>query len=107
MARAHARLGVAVTRGLLLDLLATRDRTGVDGAMEAFIDVYDTWLADRARSVSSRAIARKPVPRTTPGNGAPPRAEAERPSHTASRKPSCFRVPTASVDILAACPGEQ
>lgn len=52
LARAHARLGVAVTRGLLLDLLATRDRTGVDGAMEAFIDVYDTWLADRARSVS-------------------------------------------------------
>ena len=52
VARAHARLGVAVTRGLLLDLLATRDRTGVDGAMEAFIDVYDTWLADRARSVS-------------------------------------------------------
>ena len=52
LARAHARLGVAVTRGLLLDLLAKRDRTGVDGAMEAFIDVYDTWLADRARSVS-------------------------------------------------------
>ncbi len=49
-ARAHARLGVAVTRGLLLDLLATRDRAGVDGAMEAFIDVYETWLNDRARS---------------------------------------------------------
>ena len=48
-ARAHARLGVAVTRGLLLDLLATSDRAGVDGAMEAFIDVYETWLADRAR----------------------------------------------------------
>jgi hypothetical protein len=52
LARAHARLGVAVTRGLLLDLLATCDRAGVDGAMEAFIDVYETWLADRARSVS-------------------------------------------------------
>jgi len=49
-ARAHARLGVAVTRGLLLDLLATSDRAGVDGAMEAFIDVYETWLNDRARS---------------------------------------------------------
>jgi AcrR family transcriptional regulator len=44
LARAHARLGVAVTRGLLLDLLATRDRAGVDAAMEAFIDVYESWL---------------------------------------------------------------
>jgi len=44
LARAHARLGVAVTRGLLLDLLATRDTSGVDAAMEAFIDVYTTWL---------------------------------------------------------------
>jgi AcrR family transcriptional regulator len=43
-ARAHARLGVAVTRGLLLDLLATRDVAGVDDAMEAFIDVYTMWL---------------------------------------------------------------
>jgi AcrR family transcriptional regulator len=43
-ARAHARLGVAVTRGLLLDLLATRDTAAVDAAMEAFIDVYMTWL---------------------------------------------------------------
>lgn len=36
-ARAHARLGVAVTRGLLLDLLATGDRAGVDDAMAAFL----------------------------------------------------------------------
>jgi AcrR family transcriptional regulator len=49
-ARAHARLGVAVTRGLLLDLLATSDRAGVDGAMDAFIDVYETWLRARVRS---------------------------------------------------------
>jgi AcrR family transcriptional regulator len=50
VARAHARLGVAITRGLLLDLLATRDVAAVDAAMEAFIDVYTTWLerlADR------------------------------------------------------------
>lgn len=32
-----ARLGLAVTRGLLLDLLATRDRTAVDAAMEHWI----------------------------------------------------------------------
>jgi len=38
-ARAQARLGLAVTRGLLLDLLATGDRTGVDDAMRAFIEM--------------------------------------------------------------------
>src|SRR6516165_2581332 len=49
MARAHARLGVAVTRGLLLDLLATRDVAAVDEAMDAFIDVYTTWLERASR----------------------------------------------------------
>src|SRR3954470_21482524 len=37
-ARAEARLGIAVTRGLLLDLLATRDREAVDAAMERYIE---------------------------------------------------------------------
>ena len=36
-ARADARLGVAVMRGLLLDLLATGDRAGIDEAVERFI----------------------------------------------------------------------
>lgn len=36
-ARAHARLGIAVTRGLLLDLLATGDHGAVDAAMEQWI----------------------------------------------------------------------
>ena len=45
LARAHARLGIAVTRGLLLDLLATRDVAGVDAAMRAFIDIYEGWLS--------------------------------------------------------------
>ena len=36
-AHAFARLGIAVTRGLLLDLLATGDRAGVDAAMEHWI----------------------------------------------------------------------
>ncbi len=44
LARAQARLGVAVTRGLLLDLLATRDVEAVDAAMDAFIDLYETWI---------------------------------------------------------------
>lgn len=35
-ARARARLSVAVSRGLLLDLLATGDRAGVDAAMADF-----------------------------------------------------------------------
>jgi len=48
LARAHARLGVAVTRGLLLDLLATRDVAAVDAAMEAFIDIYTSWLESAA-----------------------------------------------------------
>ena len=38
-----------MTRGLLLDLLATGDVDGVDAAMEAFIDVYSAWLERAAR----------------------------------------------------------
>ena len=52
VARAQARLGVALTRGLLLDLLATGDRAGTDAAMEAFIAL---WEAADARSLSGRA----------------------------------------------------
>jgi AcrR family transcriptional regulator len=44
---AHARLGIAVTRGLLLDLVATRDVEGVNAAMEAFIEIYVAWLRTR------------------------------------------------------------
>ncbi|MGZ4268248.1 MAG: TetR family transcriptional regulator [Solirubrobacteraceae bacterium] len=40
-ARAYARLGVATSRGLLLDLLATEDRRGVDQAMKVFIELYE------------------------------------------------------------------
>jgi AcrR family transcriptional regulator len=42
VALANARLGVAVTRGLLLDLLATGDREGVDAAMEYFIALFQS-----------------------------------------------------------------
>jgi AcrR family transcriptional regulator len=38
-AQIDARLMVAVTRGLLLDLLATGDRTAVDAAMERFTEL--------------------------------------------------------------------
>lgn len=37
-ARAEARLGIAVVRGLLLDLLATGEREAVDAAMERYIE---------------------------------------------------------------------
>jgi AcrR family transcriptional regulator len=40
-ARIDARLGVAVARGLLLDLLATRDRAAVDAAVERYLAQYE------------------------------------------------------------------
>ncbi|MGV9281851.1 TetR/AcrR family transcriptional regulator [Streptomyces sp. NPDC003730] len=40
LARNRARLGLATVRGLLLDLLATGDRAGVDAAMEEFLHLY-------------------------------------------------------------------
>ena len=49
LSRAHARLGVAVVRGLLLDLLATRDIAAVDAAMAAFLDLYETQLQTEQR----------------------------------------------------------
>ena len=44
-AAAQARLGVAVTRGLLLDLLATGDRAACDAAMEQYIRLGQAYLA--------------------------------------------------------------
>jgi AcrR family transcriptional regulator len=46
---AQARLDLAVTRGLLLDLLATGDRAGVDAAMEQFIALYEAWRGQLPR----------------------------------------------------------
>jgi AcrR family transcriptional regulator len=43
-----ARLGIAVTRGLLLDLLATGDRAAVDAAMEHWIRLNEPLFATRA-----------------------------------------------------------
>jgi AcrR family transcriptional regulator len=48
-ARAMARLGVAVTRGLLLDLLATGDREAVDAAVEAWIALNLAALPSESR----------------------------------------------------------
>ena len=49
-AHATARLGVAVSRGLLLDLLATGDREGVDAAMEQFLSMYRAIPKPRAQA---------------------------------------------------------
>ncbi len=40
----NARLGMAVTRGLLLDLLATGDLDAVNEAMDRFVDTYVAGL---------------------------------------------------------------
>ena len=63
---AHARLGIAVTRGLLLDLVATRDVEGVDAAMEAFIEIYISWLrsASPGRGLRGARTARPACART-------------------------------------------
>lgn len=65
-ARAFARLGIAVTRGLLLDLLATEDRAGVDAAMELWIA-----LNVRARAGGAHAADRE-------RDAAPPAAQVPR-----------------------------
>lgn len=56
-ARSLARLGLAVTRGLLLDLLATRDRAAADAAMEQWIALSTTFInaADSNPSTASPA----------------------------------------------------
>jgi AcrR family transcriptional regulator len=51
-ARIEARLGLAVVRGLLLDLLATGDRDGVDGAIELFFELSSDRRTRRAASSS-------------------------------------------------------
>lgn len=44
-AQDYARIGMALIRGLLLDLLATGDRESVDAAMDRFLTMYTTDLA--------------------------------------------------------------
>jgi len=51
-ARPWARLGVAVTRGLLLDLLATGNREAVDAAMEEWIALNEARFAVTPREAA-------------------------------------------------------
>lgn len=76
VARAEARLGVAVTRGLLLDLLATGDREGVDQAMERFVASYE----QRAPAVPHRTTSASPAAHTDGRYGAEPTPSRRRSS---------------------------
>jgi AcrR family transcriptional regulator len=57
MARTHGRLALAVTRGLLLDLLATGDRAGVEASLNAFAGLYSGqwWTRQEETGSSDRA----------------------------------------------------
>jgi AcrR family transcriptional regulator len=63
-ARAHLRLGVAVTRGLLLDLLATGDTQAADQAMDTFIALTESWLETNAAPFGG--LAERPRPTLGP-----------------------------------------
>jgi hypothetical protein len=49
-AEAQARVDLAITRGLLLDLLATGDREATTAAVEHFSDLYESWRERRSPS---------------------------------------------------------
>jgi AcrR family transcriptional regulator len=61
LARAHLRLGVAVTRGLLLDLLATGDIEAADQAMDIFIAQTERWAETNAAPLPRRPGRRRTI----------------------------------------------
>jgi AcrR family transcriptional regulator len=61
-ARAEARLAVAVTRGLLLDLLATGDRDGVTEAFERYLQRGEAPAAGLPDSAPPDAPGGAPAP---------------------------------------------
>jgi hypothetical protein len=54
-ARAQARVGLALFRGLLLDLVGTEDRAGVDAAFDEFRALVER---DVARAMADQAVDR-------------------------------------------------
>jgi len=66
-ARADARLAVAVVRGLLLDLLATRDRPAVDAAMDRYVDLSEALAEHTATGGGPQ-----PTPTRRAGTGSGP-----------------------------------
>ena len=67
-ARVDARLSVAVSRGLLLDLLATGDRAAVEAAVERFLEQYEALTTREQSSGRGTPGKRRVVGRS--GNGA-------------------------------------
>jgi len=59
-ARAHARLALAVVRGLLLDMLTTHDVAGVEEAAEYFVSL---WEKQAGRTATPSARRRATAPR--------------------------------------------
>ena len=57
---AQARLDVALTRGLILDLLATRDQAGTDAVVEQAIAMFEAWRASLPvdETVAARTVTR-------------------------------------------------
>jgi AcrR family transcriptional regulator len=53
--RAGARLGLAVIRGLLLDLVATGDRKATDQALELYASMVAEWSASARRPMKPRS----------------------------------------------------
>lgn len=73
-ARARARLGLALTRGLLLDVLTTGDRAGATAALEEFIALMPASSPPRPRARQKR---QGPAPKQrgkSPARPVPPRS---------------------------------
>jgi len=58
--REEARIGVAVTRGLLMDLVTGADRSEVESSMERFLAVWSAGAAAGPSFVSRRRPDRRP-----------------------------------------------
>jgi len=58
--REAARIGVAVMRGLLMDLVTGADRSEVEGSMERFLAVWSAGAAAGPSFASSRRPDRRP-----------------------------------------------
>ena len=59
-ARAEARLGIAVGRGLLLDVLATGDVAGADEAYERYLAASAALHASNARHGQHAGVSGEP-----------------------------------------------
>jgi AcrR family transcriptional regulator len=87
-ARAEARLAVAVTRGLLLDLLATGDRDGVTEAFERYLQ-HTEPIGPRAANHPATPASRPAQPAATnlPAAGSLPAVRRLAASHAGRAEP--------------------